>query len=175
MPTATQIAAKWEREYQASAESAAEAYTSSLDGLADQIIADKADIITAFTKAINSAAYDAALRAGLNEDVAGVAYQQVMDRIEASGFTPHQKSLVEDEVLVRRHLGSLIPSIRALATGANGKLKFPAGISNQTKDGILNRGLMRNIGKFSTTTTAPEAETVLIADAANINDLSVGS
>lgn len=164
---------KWERSFQDASVEASQNYNDGIDGVAETIIAAKADIIAAFTAALNDPSYDAALRAGLTQEVAGAAYGQVMDNIRTTGFVDTVKTRVGTMFTLRRYLATLIPQVRALATGAAGKLDFAAGTPDSIKNVIINTGLMRNSEKMSTATTAAQAEAILIADVDNIDGLSV--
>ena len=172
---ASSIGRKWESAFQESVPDAKTAFDQALPQMADGVINAKARAQTAYQAALASANYDAAVRAGFAPGVADVAYGQRLDQVAQGGFTPSQKAKMVEETVLRRHLSTLIPGIITLATGASGKLKFPSGISDAMKNQIINVALMKYVARFTTATTPATAEAVLIANVADIDDLTLGA
>ena len=165
---------KWDRAFRESVEDAKEGYEGQLAGLPDKIIAAKADAIKEYTRIVNSASYDANVRAGLTAGVADVNYGERLDQISESGFADFQQNKLVQETVLRRHLAGLLPSVIALATGASGKLKLP-NVSDSLKRTIVNSAMMEISREFSTGSTAAQVATALIANADLFDDITVGA
>ena len=170
---ASSIGKKWNDAYVSAADDAAEAYGNALPGLATKIIAQKGVAKAAYATALDSASFDANVRAGLAPGVADVNYGQRLAQIEQTGFTEAQKNKLVSETEVRRHLSTLVSSIRALADGAGGNLKLP-NVSDNLKNQIINVALMKFIRNFSTTTTAESAVAVIKTNVGSGYNITIG-
>lgn len=170
---ATSIGQKWNDAFVSSADDAIDAYGNALPNVAQGIIDGKAAAKAAYVKALDSASFDANVRAGLAPGVADVAYRQRLEQIQVTGFTDSIKSKMVSETQVRRHLGTLIPQIIGLANGQAGNLKLPD-VTDTLKAQIINVAMMSLIRNFSTTSTAASVVAILKTNVADLNNISVG-
>ena len=170
---ASSIGKKWNDAYVSAADDAIEAYGNALPGLATKIIAGKGAAKAAYTAALDSASYDANVRAGLAPGVADVNNAQRLAQIEQTGFTQAQQSKLVTETEIRRHLSTLVSSVRALADGGSGNLKLPA-VSNNLKNQIINVAMMKFIRNFSTTSTAEQVVAVIKANIGSADNITIG-
>jgi len=170
--TPEEIGDIYEAVYKLRIPAAKEGYAEELPGLANQIIAQKGSMKTAYSAALDSPQFDAAVREGLAVGKADVAYNERMDQIAETGLTESQKGHIGDEAVVRRHIAGQIASVINLFNRNSGDPVFIAGLGTGSKRSLVNTILMKRISDLSAASTAQDCLNIIKTEIPNFSEIS---